>query len=115
MCVRIAVAFASLGATGGLRPPLFCCGANVWRRNCGLCDARTLVYKSGGRQPAVATKRICNVARFFRERVRSPTTAGLRQPLLVHGVGQLKNNDTRGAQTHVLHERRAASHRANGS
>jgi hypothetical protein len=28
-------------------------------------------------------------------------TAGLRQPLLVHGVGGPKNNDIRGAQTHV--------------
>jgi hypothetical protein len=58
--------------------------------------------KSGARQPAVGMKRTCNGARFFRERVRSPTTAGLRQPLLVHGIGRPKNNDIRGAQTHVF-------------
>jgi hypothetical protein len=28
-------------------------------------------------------------------------TAGLRQPLLVHGIGRLKNNDIHGAQTHI--------------
>jgi hypothetical protein len=32
---------------------------------------------------------------------RFTTTAGLRQPLLVHDVGSLKNGDIRGAQTHV--------------
>jgi hypothetical protein len=37
----------------------------------------------------------------FPRRVRSPTTAGSRQPLLLHGAGRLKNNDIRGAQTHV--------------
>jgi hypothetical protein len=29
------------------------CGADVCRRNCDLCDTRTLVYRSGGREPAV--------------------------------------------------------------
>jgi hypothetical protein len=50
---------------GGLTPPALVLRANVCRRNCDLCDARTLVYKSGGCQPAVGTKRICNGAGFF--------------------------------------------------
>jgi hypothetical protein len=29
------------------------CSADICRRNCDLCDTRTLSYKSGGRQPAV--------------------------------------------------------------
>jgi hypothetical protein len=40
--------------TGGLRPPLLRCSANVCRRKNDLCDARTRIPKSGGRQPAVA-------------------------------------------------------------
>jgi hypothetical protein len=38
----------------------------------------------------------------FPGRVRSPTTAGSRQPLLLHGAGRLKSNDIRGTQTHVF-------------
>jgi hypothetical protein len=34
-----------------------------------------------------------------------------RQPLLVHDVGPLKNNDIHGAQTHVSQERRASARR----
>jgi hypothetical protein len=30
------------------------CGADICRRNCDLCDTRTLVYRSADRQPAVA-------------------------------------------------------------
>jgi hypothetical protein len=90
------------------------CSAEICRRNCDFSDARTLVYKSGGRQPAVGTKRTGNGAHFFPEGVHSRTTAGLRQPLLVHGIGRPKNNDTRGAQTHVLHERRVSARRGNG-
>jgi hypothetical protein len=47
----------------------------------------------------------------FPGRVRSPTTAGLRQPLLLHGAGRLKNNDIHGAQTHIRQERRASARR----
>jgi hypothetical protein len=42
--------------TGGLRPPLFCCRANVRRRKTDFCDVHTHVHKSGGRQPAVVGK-----------------------------------------------------------
>jgi hypothetical protein len=56
----------------------------------------------GGRTPIVA-----NVRWGFARAIRFTTTAGLRQPLLVHEAGPLKNNDIRGAQTHVLQERRA--------
>jgi hypothetical protein len=101
--------------------------------------------KSGGRQPAVGMKRICNGARFFpggstfayhgwltpaalgcstcgclcryallSEEDATFATAGLRQPLFVHGAGRPKNNDTRGAQTHVLHERRVSARRGPG-
>jgi hypothetical protein len=56
----------------------------------------------GGRTPIVANMRL----RFARAN-RFTATAGLRQPLLVREAGPLKNNDIRGAQTHVLQERRA--------
>jgi hypothetical protein len=60
----------------------------------------------GGRMRMVA-----NVRRRFARANRFTTTAGLRQPLLVHDVGPLKNSDIRGAQTHVLQERRASARR----
>jgi hypothetical protein len=53
------------------------CGANVCRRNCDLCDTRTLVYKSGGRQPAVvpetALASTLPQSRGSLSTVRSPT------------------------------------------
>jgi hypothetical protein len=52
--VRIAVAFTVIVTTGGLRPPLLYCDADVrWHKN-DFCDAQTHMHKSGGRQPAVA-------------------------------------------------------------
>jgi hypothetical protein len=42
-CVGVAVAFAFIRATGGLRPPLLCCSANVCRRNNDFCDAPTYI------------------------------------------------------------------------
>jgi hypothetical protein len=44
---------------------------------------------------------VANVRWRFARAIRFTTTAGSRQPLLVHEAGQLKNNDIRGAQTHV--------------
>jgi hypothetical protein len=42
---------------GAYAPRSWCsCGADICRRNCDLCDTRTLVYKSGGCQPAVGRK-----------------------------------------------------------
>jgi hypothetical protein len=52
------------------------------------------------------TRIVANVRRRFARTIRFTTTAGLRQPLLVHDAGLRKNNDIRGAQTHVLQERR---------
>ena len=55
VCGVIAVAFALIVTTGGLRPPLLCCVANVCRRNNDFRDAQIHVrLKSGGREPAVA-------------------------------------------------------------
>jgi hypothetical protein len=83
---------------GGLTPPRSCVAvANVCRRKNDLCDARTHIPKSGGRQPAVGLvtqlqgcpctdHRLVASARQLRccrcKRV-SRTTAGSRQPLLV--------------------------------
>jgi hypothetical protein len=39
--VRVAVAFAVIVTTGGLRPPLLCCGAHACRRKSDFCDAHT--------------------------------------------------------------------------
>jgi hypothetical protein len=81
--------------TGGLRPPLLRCSANVCRRKNDFCDARTHMHKSGGREPAVRVReahlqeRFRKVAgdcrRCARERRRRPSsepTGGLRPPLL---------------------------------
>jgi hypothetical protein len=58
----------------------------------------------GGRMPIVA-----NVRLRFARAIRFTATAGLRQPLLVHDIGPLKNSNIRGAQTDVLQERRTVS------
>jgi hypothetical protein len=50
----------------------------------------------GGRMRIVA-----NVRLRFARAIRFTATAGLRQPLLVHDAGPLRNSDIRGAQTHV--------------
>jgi hypothetical protein len=41
-CTRV------LGTTAGSRPPLLCRNANVCRRNCDFCDARTHVHQERG-------------------------------------------------------------------
>jgi hypothetical protein len=53
------------------------------------------------------TRIVANVRLRFARAIRFTATAGLRQPLLVHDAGLRKNNDIRGAQTHVQQERRA--------
>jgi len=142
-----------LACHGELTPPSWWSyGADICRRNCDLCDTRTLVYKSGDRQPAVGpetapamaigfrgvitftrhdrmvphgwltpaapgtaldgrTRIVANMRFPFARAIPFTATAGLRQPLLVHEAGPLKNNDIRGAQTHVLQERRASARR----
>jgi hypothetical protein len=60
--------------TGGLRPPLLYCVANVRRRKNDFFDAQTHAHKSGGRQPAVVRK---HLRRLFR---KSPTLIVARQP-----------------------------------
>jgi hypothetical protein len=54
---------------------------------------------------------VANVRLRFARANRFTTTAGSRQPLLMRDVGPLKNNDIRGAHTHVLQERRASARR----
>jgi hypothetical protein len=54
VCVPITIAIACGDTTGGLRPPLLCCDANVCRGKNDFCDAQTHMHRSGGCQPAVA-------------------------------------------------------------
>jgi hypothetical protein len=64
----------------------------------------------------IARTRIVANMRFpFAWAIRFTTTAGLRQPLLVHEAGPLKNNDIRGAKAHVFQERRASARRGSVS
>ena len=74
--VPMAGAFASRLTTGGLRPPLLYCGANVCRRKNDFFDAHTHIHKSGGRQPAVGVGKMFTQtkARLFGRppRVRVP-------------------------------------------
>jgi hypothetical protein len=114
--------------TGGLRPPLFCCRANVRRRKTDFCDVHTHAHKSGGREPAVVTERgaakIDDDATDEQERRASArrvfgrsndvrdfsqitckcvphTTAGLRQPLLIAPRPFGAEYDIWDVQTHV--------------
>jgi hypothetical protein len=57
---------------------------------------------AGSRQPLlVALAVVIADVRFSTASMPVFPTAGLRQPLLVHGIGRPKNNDIRGAQTLV--------------
>ncbi len=80
--------------TAGSRQPLLVrdvCSAS----KSDICDGRTNVHKSGGRQPAVARIRPCKGDPLLRTDYVSPrtfvsrATAGSRQPLLVHDVHSL--------------------------
>jgi hypothetical protein len=75
-----AVAFAFIRATGGLRPPLLCCSANVCRRNNDFCDAPTYIRPraAGVSPPWLLGKRTCrNFAVKSRETAGTmPTNAG---------------------------------------
>jgi hypothetical protein len=97
---------------GGLTPPALVVQRPSTGRMTILAMHKRTFDKSGGRQPAVGrqTAPADDRQRFHRVTVtqlRSPrtiewcATAGSRQPLLLHGAGRLKNNDIRGAQTHV--------------
>jgi hypothetical protein len=55
-CVWMTVAFAVIGTTGGLRPPLLCCGANVCRRITIFSMHKRVTQKSVSRQPAVGVQ-----------------------------------------------------------
>jgi hypothetical protein len=72
-CCRKAVAIGNgvLYPTGGLRPPLLRCSANVCRRKNDLCDARTRIPRSGGRQPAVGMSNAVAIADAFVQRPAS--------------------------------------------
>jgi len=74
--VRMPVAFALIVPTGGLRPPLLCCGANTCRRENDFCDVQTHVQESGGRQPAVGVSNAVAIANAFVQRCE-------RQPAVV--------------------------------
>jgi hypothetical protein len=78
--VPMAVAFALIAPTGGLRPPLLCCNANVLRRKNDFCGAQTHAHKSGGRQPAVGVSNAVAIANAFVQR-------GERQPAVVCEAG----------------------------
>jgi hypothetical protein len=60
---------------GGLTPPCSWCSANVCRRKNDLCDARTHIRWSGGRQPAVGVSNAIAIADAF---VRRPASAACR-------------------------------------
>jgi hypothetical protein len=73
--------------------------------------------RAAGVSPPWVGNRTCNGDRFSRSdyvdhaRSDGSPAAGLRQPLLVHDIGPLKNNDIRDVQTHVLQERRPSARR----
>jgi hypothetical protein len=98
--------------TAGLRQPLLVHGVGRLKNN-DIRGAQTHVFQERRASARRGNETHLQWREFFPERVRSRTTAGLRQPLLVHGVGRLKNNDIRGAQTHVFQERRVSARRGN--
>jgi hypothetical protein len=66
--------------TGGLRPPLLRCRANVCRRKNDFCGARTHIHKSGGRQPAVVSKNASATASDLRGVVTFATAQSAPAP-----------------------------------
>jgi hypothetical protein len=86
--VRIAVAFTVIVTTGGLRPPLLYCDAEVRRhkkrflrcKNAHAQERRASARRGSSNAPATASV-------FVRTgRQRRTRTTGLRQPLLVHDI-----------------------------
>jgi hypothetical protein len=71
--------------TGGLRPPLLCCSANVCRLNNNFCDAQTQIRpRAAGVIPPWVWASLVQLFSF--------ATAGLRQPLLAaptNGAGNV--------------------------
>jgi hypothetical protein len=93
------------------------CDADIHRRNCDLCNTRTLVYKSGGREPAVVRESRRQHRTFLVERGCSHATGGLRPPLLVvlrygHLPAKLRLVRYTNAR---LQERRASARRGSGN
>jgi hypothetical protein len=89
VCVPITIAIACSDTTGGLRPPLLCCDANVCRRKNDFCDAQTHIRpRAAGVSPpwfgfALATASdSCGLITFRPAQSPPGATAGSRQPLL---------------------------------
>jgi hypothetical protein len=94
----------------GVSPPW--CGnapaqASVFRQRSNLAHHGWLTPAALGRSTC---ERDCKYA-FRADEYAAFPTAGLRQPLLMHGVGRPKNYDIRAVQTHAFHERRASARR----
>jgi hypothetical protein len=104
--VRVAVAFAVIVTTGGLRPPLLCCSANVCRRKNDFCDAHTHIRSgaAGVSPPWVSKLRMqlqCDEFRISRSHRMHPT-GGLRPPLLFRGAHVCRRkSDFCDAHTHI--------------
>jgi hypothetical protein len=90
----------------------------AWERNAPamarVCSGRSTFAHHGWLTPAAlgrsTCERDCKYA-FRADEYAAFPTAGLRQPLLMHGVGRPKNYDIRAVQTHAFHERRASARR----
>jgi hypothetical protein len=84
VAVPVAGAFASRLTTGGLRPPLLRCGADVCRRNNDFCDAQTHVRlgAAGVSPPWFAEPNAVRLQpRYVRRRPdRRPRAAGVSPP-----------------------------------
>jgi hypothetical protein len=80
--VRIAVAFTVIVTTGGLRPLLLYCDADVRRHKKRFLRCTNAHVQE---RRASAGRGLLTPAQL-----RTFATAGLRQPLLVHNVGPLK-------------------------
>jgi hypothetical protein len=104
--VWMTVASALIGTTGGLRPPLLCCGANVYRRKTVFSThKRTPKKERRASARRGFANRLCNGnARDFRKQVRMPRThhGGLTPPALALRCECLPaKNDFFDAQTHA--------------
>jgi hypothetical protein len=74
-----------LHPTGGLRPPLLRCSANICQRKNDFCGARTHIrVKSGGRQPAVVSKNASAMAGDFRGVITFATARPASAPRLAY-------------------------------
>jgi hypothetical protein len=112
-CFELACRVHSTGemrATGGLRPPLLCCGAKVCRRKTIFAMHIRTSGKSGGREPAVGsvqTRLPCTANDVRTLTTAEPRAAGVSPPWV--WLGECNPRCAANSLASALHKPRLAS------